>query len=85
MAGLADVLNSPSEVGGYPLTLWQDWFYWGRLVWDLFFFIFVVVILLSIVTGLIIDSFGDLRAEKQELQDKKEAACYICSISAQVC
>ena len=34
----------------------------------------------SIVTGLIIDSFNDLRAAKDEENEKLESACYICGI-----
>lgn len=71
--GLGDSLVQPS--------LDDPTNYWGRWVFDLTFFILVNIILLNIIFGIIIDTFGDLRDQrKEELKDIEEK-CFICSQS----
>uniref|UniRef100_A0A4D5R9V0 Ryanodine receptor 44F n=1 Tax=Scolopendra viridis TaxID=118503 RepID=A0A4D5R9V0_SCOVI len=51
-----------------------------RIVFDITFFFFVIVILLAIIQGLIIDAFGELRDQLQSVQDDMESNCFICTI-----
>uniref|UniRef100_T1H295 Ion transport domain-containing protein n=1 Tax=Megaselia scalaris TaxID=36166 RepID=T1H295_MEGSC len=53
--------------------------YW-RIIFDITFFFFVIVILLAIIQGLIIDAFGELRGQLDSVKDNMEAACFICEI-----
>ena len=43
----------------------------------LFFFI-VIIIVLNLIFGVIIDTFADLRAEKQQKEDILKNSCFIC-------
>lgn len=52
--------------------------YWGLMVFDMMYFAIVINILLNIIFGIIIDTFGELREQSQaELRDIKEN-CFIC-------
>lgn len=51
-----------------------------RSAYDLIFFLFVVIILLNIFSGIIIDTFAQLRDEKADLEYDKNNICFICSI-----
>uniref|UniRef100_A0A158Q836 Inositol 1,4,5-trisphosphate receptor n=1 Tax=Elaeophora elaphi TaxID=1147741 RepID=A0A158Q836_9BILA len=52
----------------------------SRIVYDLTFFIVIVVIVLNLVFGVIIDTFGDLRAERNEKVDQLRNNCFICGL-----
>ncbi|XP_051937189.1 ryanodine receptor 2 [Hippocampus zosterae] len=51
-----------------------------RIVFDITFFFFVVVILLAIIQGLIIDAFGELRDQQEQVKEDMETKCFICGI-----
>ncbi|XP_028968698.1 ryanodine receptor [Galendromus occidentalis] len=51
-----------------------------RIIFDITFFFFVIVILLAIIQGLIIDAFGELRDQLQSVVDDMESNCFICGI-----
>uniref|UniRef100_A0A336KLC6 CSON012070 protein n=1 Tax=Culicoides sonorensis TaxID=179676 RepID=A0A336KLC6_CULSO len=51
-----------------------------RILFDITFFFFVIVILLAIIQGLIIDAFGELRDQLQSVSDDMESNCFICGI-----
>ncbi|KAB1251274.1 Ryanodine receptor 1, partial [Camelus dromedarius] len=40
-----------------------------RVVFDITFFFFVIVILLAIIQGLIIDAFGELRDQQEQMRE----------------
>lgn len=44
------------------------------------FWFLVIIILLNAVFGIIIDSFGELRAVRKEIKKKNEDECFICGI-----
>ncbi|VDK72063.1 unnamed protein product [Litomosoides sigmodontis] len=52
----------------------------SRIVYDLTFFIVIIVIVLNLVFGVIIDTFGDLRAERNEKVDQLRNNCFICGL-----
>ncbi|CAI5637610.1 unnamed protein product [Oreochromis niloticus] len=51
-----------------------------RIIFDITFFFFVIVILLAIIQGLIIDAFGDLRDQQEQVKEDMETKCFICGI-----
>lgn len=51
-----------------------------RILFDITFFFFVIVILLAIIQGLIIDAFGELRDQLEQVKEDMESKCFICGI-----
>ncbi|XP_054474291.1 ryanodine receptor 3 [Anoplopoma fimbria] len=68
--GIGDELEDPA---GDPYELW-------RILFDITFFFFVIVILLAIIQGLIIDAFGELRDQQEQVKEDMETKCFICGI-----
>ena len=74
-------LNHGIRIGGgigeamtYPSI--ED--YYARMAFDLLFFIVIIIVLLNILFGIIIDTFGELRDKKRELEEDKNTICFIC-------
>jgi hypothetical protein len=69
--GIGDVLRNvdPQE----PSFPW-------RILYDLSFFIVLIIIVLNLIFGVIIDTFGDLRTEKNEKEDILRNTCFICGL-----
>uniref|UniRef100_A0A670J4K8 Ryanodine receptor 1 n=1 Tax=Podarcis muralis TaxID=64176 RepID=A0A670J4K8_PODMU len=53
-----------------------------RVIFDITFFFFVIVILLAIIQGLIIDAFGELRDQQEQVKEDMETKCFICGIGS---
>ncbi|XP_060521135.1 ryanodine receptor isoform X2 [Cylas formicarius] len=51
-----------------------------RIVFDITFFFFVIVILLAIIQGLIIDAFGELRDQLEKVIEDMDSNCFICGL-----
>lgn len=51
-----------------------------RIMYDMSFFIVLIVIVLNLVFGVIIDTFGDLRTERNEKDDILRNTCFICGL-----
>jgi hypothetical protein len=56
-------------------------YYWFRFVYDLSFFIIIIVLLMNLVFGIIIDAFGDMRDQRRETEDDISNKCFICGIN----
>lgn len=67
--GIGDVLRRPS--------LKENMFV-GRVIYDLLFFFVVIIIVLNLIFGVIIDTFADLRSEKQNKEEVLKNTCFIC-------
>ena len=82
--GLDDLLKSPRDDKGYPQKIGDSETYRMllRSFWELAYFVLVPTCLISTATGVIVDSFGDSRAKKQERRDALQAKCYVCGITA---
>eukprot|EP00656_Telonema_subtile_P005039 TRINITY_DN12291_c0_g2_i1.p1 TRINITY_DN12291_c0_g2~~TRINITY_DN12291_c0_g2_i1.p1 ORF type:complete len:586 (-),score=129.96 TRINITY_DN12291_c0_g2_i1:222-1979(-) len=52
----------------------------GRLIYDNLFNILMLVLLLNIIFGITIDTFAELRAEKEQQKEDQFNSCTICSI-----
>lgn len=53
-------------------------YYVGRFFYNLLYFLIVDVILLSIIFGIIIDAFAELRDRSLKIEDDKKNICFIC-------
>jgi len=68
--GIGDEIEAPD---GDPNEVY-------RILFDITFFFFVIVILLAIIQGLIIDAFGELRGQLEQVREDLESSCFICGI-----
>lgn len=50
----------------------------ARVVYDLLFYFIVIIIVLNLIFGVIIDTFADLRSEKQKKEEVLKTTCFIC-------
>eukprot|EP00667_Euglena_gracilis_P000043 EG_transcript_43 len=53
-----------------------------RMVYDFVFFMVVVVILLNIIFGIIIDTFAELRDQRQKVEEDTRRRCFICGVDS---
>uniref|UniRef100_A0A8C3M2W3 Inositol 1,4,5-trisphosphate receptor n=1 Tax=Geospiza parvula TaxID=87175 RepID=A0A8C3M2W3_GEOPR len=52
----------------------------ARVIYDLLFFFMVIIIVLNLIFGVIIDTFADLRSEKQKKEEILKTTCFICGL-----
>eukprot|EP00026_Physarum_polycephalum_P000121 Phypoly_transcript_00121.p1 GENE.Phypoly_transcript_00121~~Phypoly_transcript_00121.p1 ORF type:complete len:2101 (+),score=228.03 Phypoly_transcript_00121:347-6649(+) len=69
--GIGDMLSSMQ---------WEDKDSRWRIIYEISFFFLVIVILLNIIFGIIIDTFGELRAQNKAIENDMENRCFICGI-----
>lgn len=60
------------------LLLLQEPLFAARVVYDLLFYFIVIIIVLNLIFGVIIDTFADLRSEKQKKEEILKTTCFIC-------
>lgn len=58
--------------------LFQEPLFAARVIYDLLFFFIVIIIVLNLIFGVIIDTFADLRSEKQKKEEILKTTCFIC-------
>uniref|UniRef100_A0A3B4YGW5 Inositol 1,4,5-trisphosphate receptor n=1 Tax=Seriola lalandi dorsalis TaxID=1841481 RepID=A0A3B4YGW5_SERLL len=69
--GVGDILRRPSQ---------KEPLFAARVVYDLLFFFIVIIIVLNLIFGVIIDTFADLRSEKQRKEEILKTTCFICGL-----
>ncbi|RCN44778.1 transporter, cation channel family protein [Ancylostoma caninum] len=69
--GIGDVLRNVAPE--------ENLFYY-RIIYDLSFYVVLIVIVLNLVFGVIVDTFGDLRTEKNDKEDVLKNSCFICGL-----
>ena len=47
----------------------------ARVIYDMLFFFVVIIIVLNLIFGIIIDTFADLRSEKQQKEEILKNTC----------
>jgi hypothetical protein len=52
-----------------------------RVLYDIAFFFIIITITLNLIFGVIIDTFADLRSEKQEKDETLKNTCFICGLN----
>ena len=62
----------------YALSILKEQMYFSRVIYDLLFYFLVNIITLNLIFGVIIDTFGNLREEKQEKDYILRNTCFIC-------
>ncbi|XP_078678588.1 inositol 1,4,5-trisphosphate receptor-like isoform X5 [Branchiostoma floridae x Branchiostoma belcheri] len=70
--GIGDVLRNPSN---------KESLFVFRVMYDLLFFFVIIIILLNLIFGIIIDTFADLRSEKQQKEEILKNTCFICGLN----
>ena len=60
---------------GLPQGMWFQ-----RSLFDFLFFLIIIIIILNIVFGIIIDTFSDLRSQRDEKTNNMLTTCFICGI-----
>ncbi|KAG8235390.1 hypothetical protein J437_LFUL009249 [Ladona fulva] len=70
--GIGDILRAPSS---------KEALFVARVVYDLLFFFIVIIIVLNLIFGVIIDTFADLRSEKQQKELILKNTCFICGLN----
>ncbi|KAF4670952.1 hypothetical protein FOL47_001750 [Perkinsus chesapeaki] len=55
---------------------------WGRMVFDTIYFILSTVVMANIVSGIIIDAFGESRDKRNEVLLDQKNNCFVCSLAA---
>ncbi|GAA48211.1 inositol 1 4 5-triphosphate receptor type 1 [Clonorchis sinensis] len=73
--GIGDVLRRPSIQENHFLT---------RTIYDLSFFVIVIIIILNVVFGVIVDTFAALRQEKQDREELARNNCCVCGLQRPV-
>ena len=90
--GIGDILRKPkSTVRTHKLLIYykiksinyisppkKEPFFYFRILYDLLFFFVIIIITMNLIFGVIIDTFGDLRQEKQERDNCLKNTCFIC-------
>lgn len=54
--------------------------YWANYIYGFSHFIFINVIIINILFGIIIDAFGKMRQEKNDLEDRIKNSCFMCGL-----
>lgn len=62
----------------FLVWLQQEPLFAARVIYDLLFFFMVIIIVLNLIFGVIIDTFADLRSEKQKKEEILKTTCFIC-------
>ncbi|XP_052892745.1 inositol 1,4,5-trisphosphate receptor [Anopheles moucheti] len=70
--GIGDILRAPSR---------KETLFVPRVVYDLLFFFIVIIIVLNLIFGVIIDTFADLRSEKQQKELILKNTCFVCGLN----
>ncbi|KAL4446650.1 hypothetical protein ABPG74_005588 [Tetrahymena malaccensis] len=74
------VLNSNGD-GELEKLVVSDNYFWGRYFYDLFFFILINMLFIQIIFGIILDTFGELRAAQDKIREEVDQKCFVCSMS----
>lgn len=76
--------NGLRSAGGIGEAIGQEYWgsthYWERWIYDFVFYVLVLVIILNIIFGIIIDTFGDLRDKRNDLIHDIRTKCFICGL-----
>lgn len=71
--GIGDLMVDPSLDSGR--------YYW-QIVLEFAFYVIVIVFLLNIVFGIIVDTFSELRGQKDRIEEDIRNKCFICGLDA---
>jgi len=70
-----DAFLAPEGVSGGGIS------FIARIIWDMSFQILFLYILLSIITGIVIDGFSGLKEEREASENDLKSVCFVCSLT----
>ncbi|EQC41689.1 hypothetical protein SDRG_01647 [Saprolegnia diclina VS20] len=76
--GIGDYMTGSID---HPLDYTEPVKFFFRVVYDLFFFIIVLLFLMNVIMGIIIDAFGALREAAEEKDRTAMNSCLVCNTS----
>lgn len=79
--GIADHIRGDL---GHELILSDSRSLSTRIAYDIAFFVVIIVLLMNIIFGIIIDTFGQLREESSEKNELMASFCFICGLSKDI-
>jgi len=82
--GLAESLYPPGNLTNVTEVADVPYDYWGLFLFDVVFFIVIIILMLNLVFGIIISTFGELRSARNDLYADINTKCYICGIDRSV-
>jgi hypothetical protein len=56
----------------------------GKYLFDITYNVLIILIMVAIITGIIIDTFADLRSARDEVEDNIMNVCFVCSLSRDI-
>ena len=60
-------------------------FFIGRFIYDMTFFIIIIMIMGNVTFGLIVDTFGSLRDDTYKYEEDRKNKCFICQLTRDRC
>ena len=73
--GMGDILMRPN---------WSDDLVGERILFDVLYFLLLIILFLNIVFGIIIDTFAELREKRAFIEDDQQSKCFICGLERSV-
>ncbi|KAF0982201.1 hypothetical protein FDP41_012062 [Naegleria fowleri] len=78
---MLNTLNYGLRTGGFfEDQFTPSWGVWAREVINMLFILVVIVVLFEVVFGIILDSFAELRENREKTEDRVKNKCFICDI-----
>mmetsp|Transcript_29848 Transcript_29848/g.38559 ORF Transcript_29848/g.38559 Transcript_29848/m.38559 type:complete len:281 (-) Transcript_29848:163-1005(-) len=77
--GYAVLQNIDYGLRGPPVFNEFEDYGWEMFLFDFAYNILIILIMVAIITGIIIDTFADMRQAKNEISDKTRNICFICN------
>jgi inositol 1,4,5-triphosphate receptor type 1/inositol 1,4,5-triphosphate receptor type 3 len=65
-----------SGVIGTSMSKWDP----RKFFYDTLYFVFFALLFTNIISGIMIDTFAELRDKRQTIDDDKKNLCFICGI-----
>mmetsp|Transcript_3905 Transcript_3905/g.5035 ORF Transcript_3905/g.5035 Transcript_3905/m.5035 type:complete len:915 (-) Transcript_3905:321-3065(-) len=82
--GYAFMQNIDYGFRGPPVFNNDEDYQWDMFLFDFVYNILIILIMVAIITGIIIDTFADMRQSQNEIRDNTKNTCFICSLPREV-
>eukprot|EP00933_Yihiella_yeosuensis_P029935 TRINITY_DN2358_c0_g1_i1.p1 TRINITY_DN2358_c0_g1~~TRINITY_DN2358_c0_g1_i1.p1 ORF type:complete len:937 (+),score=183.81 TRINITY_DN2358_c0_g1_i1:206-2812(+) len=81
-ATLLECLRAHFDYGFRSAPVWHsDKLTWTRFSFDYVYNMAIILIMAAIISGIIIDTFAELKEEQQSIESAMASSCFICSLS----
>jgi len=76
---MVECLYAHFDYGFRSAPVWQDEnLNWIQFTFDYVYNLMIILILVAIISGIIIDTFADMRASANEMDEDQKGKCFIC-------